>query len=152
MARGRPVEVASTVERVGIDDVTEQQTGQPTGDVEPEVIRNLLRHAPLGATQTIILARGPQLIAYRGALKQVEALDVAGQVDTGWRDAGQTLRVQFLRLPLAAHARLLLTYPLRDAYRLILVDNEDAPLEPLRKLSNQLLGILEVAGIGREPV
>ncbi len=135
-----------------MDDVTDQPPQRSASEVDPEVVGNLLRHVPIGATQTILVARGAQLIAYRGALKQVEALDVAGRVDADWRDEGQTLRVQFLRLPLATQARLLLTYPLRDAYRLILVDAEDAPLEPLRKLSNQLLGILEVAGIGRKPV
>lgn len=135
-----------------MDDVNDPQAERATGNVEPEVVRSLLRHVPIGTAQTIMVARGAQLIAYRGALKQVEALDVAGQVDAAWRDAGQTLRIQFLRLPLAAQPLLLLTYPLRDTYRLILADAEDAPLEPLRKLSNQLLGILEVAGIGRKPL
>ena len=132
--------------------MAEQQTTQPTGDVDPEVVRNLLQHVPLGAAQTIIIARGPQVIAYRGALKQVEVVDVAVYVDHDWRDAGQTLRVQFMRLPLSPLSRLLVTYPLRDDYRLILVDSEDATLDGLRKLSNQLLSVLEVAGIGRKPV
>ncbi|CUS03130.2 protein of unknown function [Candidatus Promineifilum breve] len=131
-------------------DVSDNQDKRSTGEVDPEVVRGLLRHAPIGAAQTILVARGAQLLAYRGALKQVEALDVAGQVDAAWHDAGQTVRIQFLRLPLAAQPLLLLIYPLRDTYRLILADAEDAPLEPLRKLSNQLLGILEVAGIGRK--
>lgn len=130
--------------------MAEQQAEQSAGNVEPDVVRNLLQHVPIGAAQTIIVARGPQLIAFRGALKQVEALDVAVYVAQEWRDAGQSMRVQFMRLPLSPASRLLLTYPLRDAFRLILVDSEDAPLEPLRKLSNQLLGVLEVAGIGRK--
>lgn len=131
--------------------MTEQQE-QSAGNVEPDVVRNLLQHVPIGATQTIIVARGPQLIAFRGALKQVEALDVAVHVAQGWRDEGQTMRVQFMRLSPSPASLLLLTYPLRDAFRLILVDSEDAPLGPLRKLSNQLLGVLEVAGIGPKPL
>ncbi len=47
-------------------------------------------------------------------------------------------------------SRLLLIFPLRDDYRLILADSEDASLDQLRKLSNQLLGVLEVAGISRK--
>lgn len=130
--------------------MVEQQTPQPAGDVEPELIRGLLQRVPLGASQTIILTRGPQVVAFRGALKQVEALDVAVHVAQEWREAGQTVRVQFMRLPLSPLSRLILVYPLRDDYRLLLVDSEDAPLEPLRKLSNQLLSVLEVAGIDRK--
>jgi hypothetical protein len=131
--------------------VADPHSSQPTS-AEPEVVRNLLQHVPLGIHQTILVTRGPQLMAHRGALKQVEALDVAVYVAENWREAGQTLRVQFMRLPLSPASRLLLIYPLLDDYRLILVDSEDAPLEPLRKLSNQLLGVLEVAGIGRKPL
>ena len=57
-----------------------------------------------------------------------------------------------MRLPLSPLSRLLAIYPLRDAYRLILVDSEDASLEPLRKLSNQLLSVLDIAGIGQKRV
>lgn len=126
--------------------------GRTVGDVDPEVLRNLLQRVPLGINQTIVLARGPQLVAFRGALKQVEALDVAVQVDNEWRDVGQTMRVQFIRLPLSPQPFLLLVYPLRDEYRLGLVDHETAAIDSLRKLSNQLLGVLEVAGIGRKPL
>ncbi|MCA9866540.1 MAG: hypothetical protein KIS95_06790 [Anaerolineae bacterium] len=132
--------------------MTDPQTSQPAGDVDAVVLRNLLQHIPLGPAQTIIIARGPQLLTYRGALKQVEALDVAVHVEQEWRDSDQTLRVQFMHLPLSPLSRLVLTYPLRDGYRLILIDSEDAALEPLRKVSNQLLGVLEVAGIGRKPL
>lgn len=129
--------------------MSKQQHPHSAGDVNPEVVRGLLQHAPLGAAQTVIVALGPQVIAHRGALKEVEAADVAIFADYEWRDEGQSLRVQFMPLPLSPLFRLLLIFPLRDDYRLILVDNEDAPLEPLRKLSVQLLGVLEVAGIGR---
>ncbi len=114
------------------------------------MLRNLLQRVPLGATQTIIITRGPQLLAHRGTLKQMEALDVTVQVANEWRDSGQSLRVQFIRLPLSPYPRLVLVHPLRDPFRLIIVDGETAAIEPLRKLSNQLLGILEVAGIGRK--
>jgi hypothetical protein len=130
--------------------VTDPQEPQPAGDVNPELVRGLLQHAPLGVNQTIILARGPQLIAYRGALKEAEAADTAVFVDGEWHDAGQNMRVQFM--PFSSNSRLILTHPLRDGYRLILVDSGDASLGPLRKLSSQLLGVLEVAGIGRKPL
>ncbi len=121
----------------------------PAG-VDPEVVRNLLPHVPISVSQSVLVTRGAQLIAFRGALKQVEALDVAVYVQQEWRDAGQTMRVHFMRLPLSPQSRLLLIFSLRDDYRLILVDSENASLEQLRKLSNQLLGVLEVAGIGRK--
>ncbi len=116
------------------------------------MIRGLLQRVPLGVNQTALLARGSQLVAYRGSLKQVEALDVAVHVAQDWREIGQTLRVQFMRLPLSPLSLLIAVYPLRDDYRLVLVDSEDAPFEQLRKLSVQLLSVLEVAGIGRKPV
>ncbi|MCL4802942.1 MAG: hypothetical protein KJ046_01425 [Anaerolineae bacterium] len=132
--------------------MTDQQLPQPAEEVEPEMIRGLLQRVPLGVNQTALLARGSQLVAYRGSLKQVEALDVAVHVAQDWREIGQTLRVQFMRLPLSPLSLLIAVYPLRDDYRLVLVDSEDAPFEQLRKLSVQLLSVLEVAGIGRKPV
>ncbi len=123
----------------------------PTADApNPEELRGLLQHAPLGATQTIIVARGPQALAHRGALRDVEAADVAVFVHNEWREAGQKLRVQFMPIPHSPVSRLVLVFPLDDGYRLILVDSENAPLGPLRKLSVQLLSILEVAGIGQK--
>jgi hypothetical protein len=88
-------------------------------------------------------------LAARGALKPVEAADVAVYVAEGWRDTAQTLRIQFMPLPLAPDARLLLTYPLRGGYQLTLVDAESAPLEQLRRLGGQLLTVLAAAGMGR---
>ncbi len=132
--------------------MADMQTTPPANDVDPDVLRNLLQRIPLGAAQTILITRGAQLLTFRGALKQVEAQDVAMHVDQEWRDTGQTMRVQFMRLPLSPLSRLLAIYPLRDAYRLILVDSEDASLEPLRKLSNQLLSVLDIAGIGQKRV
>ncbi len=140
------------LERPEIEDVSEELTPQPRREVEPEIIRGLLQHTALGVNQTVIVARGPQMLAYRGTLKQVEALDVAAHVAQTWRDANQTERVQFMRLPLSPIPSLLLTFALRDGYRLILVDNEGTSLVGLRKLSNQLLATLEVAGIGRNPL
>lgn len=81
--------------------MTDQQLPQPAEEVEPEMIRGLLQRVPLGVNQTALLARGSQLVAYRGSLKQVEALDVAVHVAQDWREIGQTLRVQFMRLPLS---------------------------------------------------
>jgi hypothetical protein len=129
--------------------MTADSTNEPKPVVDPEVIRRLLHGVPLGANQTFIIARGPQVLAHRGALKLVEAADVAIYVDDAWQDSGQIMRVQFMRLPLLPADRLLLTYPLREQYRLTLVDIEDASLDQLRNLGSQLLGVLEVAGITR---
>lgn len=116
-------------------------------DIEPEMVRRLLQHAPLSVSQTVIVARGPQVIAHRGALRQMEAADVAVYVAAQWRDRGQTLRLQFMRLPLATAGHMLLIYPLGGDYRLTLVDAEDAPLNALRRLGSQLLGVLRAAGL-----
>lgn len=132
----------------GKSDATDDNKPAPS-DVDPEVIRRLLHGVPLSASQTFIVHRGPQVLAHRGVLKQVEAADVAIFIADSWRDAGQTLRIQYMRRPLSAAGRLLLTYPLRDGYQLTLVDHDDATLDQLRSLSNQLLSVLEVAGITR---
>ena len=118
------------------------------GRVDPNVVRRLLQHVPLGVTQTALVTRGPLVLAVRGALKPVEAADVAVYVAEGWRDAAQSLRIQFMPLPLSS-AHLLLTYPLRGGYQLTLVDAEGAPLEQLRRLGGQLLTVLAAAGMGR---
>ncbi len=113
------------------------------------VVRKLLHHVPLTVSQTIIVSRGPQVLAHRGELRQVEAADVAIYIAEGWRDVGQTMRVQFMRLPLAETARLLLTYALAGGYQLTLVDSEEASLDQLRHLGKQLITVLHAAGIGR---
>ena len=120
-----------------------------SGHVDANVVRRLLQHVPLTVTQTVLVTRGPQVLAARGALKPVEAADVAVYIAEGWRDAAQTLRIQFMTLPLSPDARLLLTYPLRGGYQLTLVDAEGAPLEQLRRLGGQLLTVLASAGMGR---
>jgi hypothetical protein len=96
------------------------------GKVDARVVQKLLKQAPLGSGQTAIVCQGSQLVAQRGALTRVEALDVAIHVADEWRETGQSLRVQFMRLPFSPEPHILLTCPLRDAYRLILVDGEDA--------------------------
>ena len=74
---------------------------------------------------------------------------MAVYVAEGWRDTEQTLRIQFMPLPLSPDARLLLSYPLRGGTQLTLVDAEGAPLEQLRRLGGQLLAVLAAAGMGR---
>ena len=122
---------------------------EDSGYVDVNVVRRLLQHVPLTVTQTVLVTRGPLVLAVRGALKPVEAADVAVYVAEGWRDAGQTLRIQFMPLPLSPEARLLLTYPLRGGHQLTLVDAEGAPLEQARRLGGQLLTVLAAAGVGR---
>ena len=116
---------------------------------DPNVVRKLLQHVPLTVSQTVIVTRGPQVIASRGVLKPVEAADVAVFISEGWEERDQTLRVQFMRLPLSSFARLLLTWPLRGGYQLTLVDTEEASLDQLRHLAKQLITVLQAAGIGR---
>ena len=120
-----------------------------SGHVDANVVRRLLQHVPLTVTQTVLVTRGPLVLAVRGALKPVEAADVAVYVAEGWHDAAQTLRIQFMPLPLSPTARLLLTYPLRGGHQLTLADAEGAPLEQLRRLGGQLLSVLAAAGMGR---
>ena len=93
-----------------------------SGQVDANVVRRLLQHVPLTVTQTVLVTRGPLVLAVRGVLKPVEAADVAVYVAEGWRDTEQTLRIQFMPLPLSS-AHLLLTYPLRGGYQLTLVDS-----------------------------
>ena len=125
----------------------EQEIGPAAPD--PNVVRKLLQHVPLTVSQTVIVTRGPQVIASRGVLKPVEAADVAVFISEGWEERDQTLRVQFMRLPLSSFARLLLTWPLRGGYQLTLVDTEEASLDQLRHLAKQLITVLQAAGIGR---
>lgn len=120
-----------------------------SGRVDPNVVRRLLQHVPLGVTQTVLVTRGPLALAVRGALKPVEAADVAVYVAERWGDAAPALRIQFMPLPLSPAARLLLTYSLRGGYQLTLVDAEGAPLEQLRRLGGQLLTVLAAAGMGQ---
>ena len=128
--------------------MADDQEHRPAG-TDPNVVRKLLQHVPLTVNQTVIVSRGAQVIASRGVLKPVEAADVAVFIAEGWNDAGQTLRIQFMRLPLSSVARLLLTYPLRGGYQLTLVDTEEAPLDQWRHLARQLITVLQAAGIGR---
>lgn len=122
---------------------------EDSGYVDVNVVRRLLQHVPLTVTQTALVTRGPLVLAVRGALKPVEAADVAVYIAEGWRDTAQTLRIQFMPLPLAPTARLLLTFPLRGGHQLTLIDAEGAPLEQLRRLGGQLLTVLAAAGMGR---
>jgi hypothetical protein len=122
---------------------------EDSGYVDVNVVRRLLQHVPLTVTQTALVTRGPLVLAVRGALKPVEAADVAVYIAEGWRDTAQTLRIQFMPLPLAPTARLLLTFPLRGGHQLTLIDAEGAPLEQLRRLGGQLLTVLAAAGLGR---
>ena len=133
---------------MGISDLADEQVNRPAG-TDPNVVRKLLQHVPLTVSQTVIVTRGPQVIASRGVLKPVEAADVAVFIAEGWEERDQTLRIQFMRLPLSSFARLLLTWPLRGGYQLTLVDTEEASLDQLRHLAKQLITVLQAAGIGR---
>lgn len=133
---------------MGVYGLAEQQQ-VPQASVDPNVVRKLLQHVPLTVSQTVIVSRGPQVLASRGVLKPFEAADVAIYVAEGWEDASQTLRIQFMRLPLSSFARLLVTYPLKGGYQLTLVDTEEASLDQLRHLAKQLITVLQAAGVGR---
>ena len=75
-------------------------------------------------------------------------VDETTGVDTGNQVTGPTVGTQehFLQ---AVGAENTVIYFNTDEFN---VDSEDASLEPLRKLSNQLLGVLDVAGIGQKRV
>lgn len=110
-------------------------------------VQTALKQLPLMAGQTVVIARGPQVLAHRGDLKPIEAQDIAVQVAEGWHDRGQTVRIQFMRLPLLADERLLYTLALAGGYFLTVVDSADAPLARVAGLTRQLQPLLEQAGL-----
>lgn len=124
---------------------TSTKKGSPP--INTAAARTLLQQAPLAANQTVILARGPQLMAYRGDLKNTEAMDVAVFVAEQWSDTGQTVRLQFMRLPVLPAERLLYTCRLQDGFLLTITDAADAPLSRVTGLAGQLLRLLERIGL-----
>lgn len=108
-----------------------------------EAARKLLQQIPLSANQTVLLARGPQLLAHRGELKLTEALDIAVFVANGWQDVGQQARIQFMRLPIVPSERLLYTCRLGPEFLITFADAADAPLPRLIELAQQFLGKLQ---------
>lgn len=110
-------------------------------------VQTALNQVPLMAGQTVVIARGPQVLVHRGDLKPIEAQDIAVQVAEGWHDRGQTVRIQFMRLPLLAEERLLYTSTLAAGYFLTVVDGADAPLTRVAGLARQLQPLLEQAGL-----
>jgi hypothetical protein len=123
--------------------VSVESSAKKGTDKRGEAARKLLQQIPLSANQTVILARGPQLLAHRGELKLTEALDIAVYVANGWKEQGQQARVQFMRLPIMPNERLLYTRRLRGDFLLTFVDAADAPLPRLSQLANQFMALLE---------
>lgn len=117
--------------------------------IDAKLVQQLIRQIPLTATQTAVLANGIQMVAHRGALRPLEAAEVAVYVDDTWFDTGQSERLQFMRRPLSP-AHMLLVYPLRDGHRFIMVDTESAKLPEVRGAAQQILGVLAAAGISRD--
>lgn len=114
---------------------------------QTQIARRVLQQVPLAPNQTIVFARGPQLIAHRGNLKLAEAQDIAVHVDRTWEERGQSVRVQFMRLPALPTECLLYTVRLGDNRFLTLVDSENGTLSQLARLSEQLVGLLERTGL-----
>lgn len=108
-----------------------------------EAARKLLQQIPLSPNQTVLLARGPQLLAHRGELRQTEALDIAVYVAGGWKEQGQAARVQFIQLPITPPDRLLFTCRLGTQFLVTFVDAADAPLPDLIRLAEQFLAMVQ---------
>ncbi|MEZ4517761.1 MAG: hypothetical protein R3C44_13365 [Chloroflexota bacterium] len=51
----------------------------------------VLQQIALAADQTVLIARGPQVLVHRGDLKPTEAQDIAAQVAEGGRNAVRLL-------------------------------------------------------------
>ncbi len=114
---------------------------------QTQVARRVLQQVPLAPNQTAILSRGPQLLAHRGNLKLAEAQDVAVYVDRTWVERGQTVRVQFMRLPALPTPCLLYTVRLGDNRFLTVVDTQSTAIGPLARLADQLGTLLERTGL-----
>lgn len=114
---------------------------------QTQIARRVLQQAPLAPNQTVILSRGPQLFAHRGDLKLAEAQDVAVYVDRTWQERGQSVRVQFMRLPALPAPCLLYTVRLGDNRFLTVADAQSTELGPLARLAEQLAALLERTGL-----
>lgn len=112
-----------------------------------EAARRLLQQIPLSANQTVLLARGPQLLAHRGELRQTEALDIAVFVAGGWNERGQAARVQFMLPPAISEDRLLYTCRLGSQFLVTFADAVDAPLPALMQLAEQFLSMVQSSAL-----
>lgn len=110
-------------------------------------LQQALQRVSLAAGQTIVVARGPQLLAHKGALKLTEAQTVASQVAEGWQERGQSARIQFMRLPMLVDESLLYTQPLGDDLFLTVIDSDGSGLPQVIGLARQVLPLLESAGL-----
>lgn len=129
--------------------IGEESTPPATDRQFKQQVQAALKQVALTAGQTVIVARGPQVVAHRGELKLTEAQDIAGHVSNGWQERGQTARIQFMRLPLLADERLLYTQPLSAGFLLTIVERAEVPLSRSSQLARQLLPLLETAGLTR---
>lgn len=124
------------------------EPSQAEADSERQLrLQSALKQVALSAGQTVVVARGPQVLAHRGELKLTEAQDVAVHVAQGWQDQGQSARIQFMRLPLLADERLLYTLPLADGYLLTIVEFAGGSFSRVTQLARQLAPLLESAGL-----
>jgi len=109
-----------------------------TGKLNRKAAEAVIRKVELQPGQTIIFSRGPVLLLFRGDLKAAEATDIAVQVADTWADAGQTIRIQFMRLPLLPTECLLYTTYLNARYLLTIVDSADASFLRVKRLAEAL--------------
>lgn len=124
-----------------------EEPSRPATDRLTRQLQTALKQVPLSTGQTVIVARGSQVIAHRGDLKPTEAQDVAGHVAEGWQTRGQTARLQFMRLPLLSDECLLYTLPLNDGFLLTIVEGAEVPLSHASHLARRLLPLLGSAGL-----
>jgi hypothetical protein len=119
--------------------VVEDNIDRPDmGKLNRKAAEAVIRKVELQPGQTIIFSRGPMLLLFRGELKKAEATEIAIQVADTWTDAGQTVRIQFMRLPLFPTESLLYTTYLGARYLLTIVDSADASFFRVRRLAEAL--------------
>jgi hypothetical protein len=130
-----------------------KDTNRPdTGKLNRKAAEAVIRKVELQPGQAIIFSRGPMLLLFRGDLKAAEATDIAVQVADTWNDAGQTVRIQFMRLPLLPTECLLYTIYLNAKYLLTIVDAADAPFLRVKRLAEAVQAGFSQFGLAPEAV
>jgi hypothetical protein len=134
------------------DSVAEDSDRPDTGKLNRKAAEAVIRKVELQPGQTIIFSRGPVLLLFRGELKAAEATDIAVQVADTWTDTGQTVRIQYMRLPLLPTECLLYTTFLRAKYLLTIVDTADATFSRVKRLAETLQREFSTFGLVPEAV
>lgn len=117
-------------------------TGEATS-LDDRVLLATLQRAKLNRlVPSVILARGPKLLAYLGELTETEAATIAIQVSEWREQTTHPSRVQFIHLPARAGDLLLYTHCIAEDYLLTLVALPETPLSELRGRVDRMLAAL----------